>query len=235
MFQKFLDLMRKRKEEGKRIPLHVGLTVNGTEMWCENNDKDLDIGYERSFKLLNEMIEQQIANNVRILTLYLLPQEMSKPDILLSYLTKFLAGVKNSKLIEENQVKISVVGKWYDLPSELIEEIKALIASTKDYDRFFLNLCLNYNGQEEIVDACKLIAKKVQGDKLDPESITAETVKDNIYTSYFMPPDLIIKTGLKKQLFGFLLWDSVRSEIRFANKLFPDYSKDDFVKDVKSF
>ncbi|MBW3021426.1 undecaprenyl diphosphate synthase family protein, partial [Candidatus Woesearchaeota archaeon] len=45
----------------------------------------------------------------------------------------------------------------------------------------------------------------------------------------------IIKTGLKKQLFGFLLWDSARAEIRFANKLFPDYSKEDFLKDVKSF
>ncbi|MEA3430582.1 MAG: polyprenyl diphosphate synthase [Nanoarchaeota archaeon] len=235
MFQKFLELMKKRKEGGKRVPLHVGLTLNGTEAWCEKNGKALDIGYEKSVKVLNEIINEQISHNVRILSVYLLPQFMSKPDILLSYLVKFLKGLKESEIIQNNQVKVSIIGKWYNLPSGLIEEVKELISDTKDYDRFFLNLCLNYNGQEEIVDACKLIAKKVQADKLDPETITAATIKDNIYTSYFMPPDIIIKTGLKKQLFGFLLWDSVKAEVRFANKLFPDYSKDDFVKDIRSF
>lgn len=235
MFQRFLELMKRRKEEGKRIPLHVALTVNGTEAWCEKNSKDIDIGYDRSFSTLHEITKQQIASNIRILTIYILPQYMAKPDILLQYLKKFLETLKNDTVLAENQVKISVIGKWYDLPSDIIEEVKGLIAGTKDYDRFFLNLCLNYNGQEEIVDACKLIAKKVQGDKIDPETIDAETIKENLYTSYFMPPDMIIKTGLRKQMFGFLLWDSVKAELRFANKLFPDYSKDDFVKDVKVF
>lgn len=235
MFHKFLDLMKKRKEDGRRIPLHVALTVNGTEAWCERHNKDLDIGYDKSFNVLKDIVKEQISNNIRIMTIYLLPQFMSKPEILISYLQRFLRELRSNEIIDKNQVKVSVIGKWYDLPSEIIEDVKELIASTKDYDRFFLNLCLNYNGQEEIVDACKLIAKKVQSDKLDPTSISVETIKDNIYTSYFMPPDIIIKTGLKKQLFGFLLWDSIKAEVRFANKYFPDYSSDDFVKDIKSY
>ena len=233
MFEKFIELIKKRKEDGTKIPLHVGLTVNGIRQWCEKNNKDYDFGYEKSFANISQIIESQINNNIRILTVYVLPKFLSDPDLLYSYISKFLKDLRSSSMIHDNQVKISIIGKWYDLPNDIVAEIKETITETRDYDRFFLNFCINYNGHEEIVDACKLIAKKVQSEKLDPESISASTIKDNIYTSYFIPPDMIIKTGLKKQLFGFLLWDSARAKIIFTSKLFPEYTKEDFLKDLK--
>ncbi len=48
--------------------------------------------------------------------------------------------------------------------------------------------------------------------KLDPESIGRSEIKDNIYASYFLPPDLLIKTGTSMKLDGFLLWDSVNAK-----------------------
>jgi len=235
MFEKFTELLKKRKEQGLVLPLHVALTVNGTRKWCEQYKEPYEVGYEKTFKNIKEIIDVQVKSKIRILSIYLLPRYMSGPDLLLKHTNEFFKELKNNSTITSNQVKISVIGKWYDLPSDTVESIKEIISETKDYDKFFLNFCINYNGQEEIVDACKLISKKVLAQKLDPDGISLSTIKDNIYTSYFIPPDMIIKTGRKKQLFSFFLWDSPRSEIIFTDKLFPNYSKDDFLKDIKSY
>ena len=72
-----------------------------------------------------------------------------------------------------------------------------------------------------------MVARKIKSSTLDPDSITKEEIKDNIYSSYFMPPEIIIITGKKKSLDGFLLWDSVKSKVYFSNKLWPDIKIDD--------
>ncbi|MBW2993613.1 undecaprenyl diphosphate synthase family protein, partial [Candidatus Woesearchaeota archaeon] len=137
--------------------------------------------------------------------------------------------------IHKNKIKISALGKWYDIPSRALDSIKETIAETKDYDTFFLNFCINYDGQAEIVDACKMIARQINANKLDVDSITKETIKDNIYASYFLPPDLLIKTGKKKTTSGILLWDSPNTEIFFTKKNWPDFSKSNLMSAVREF
>ena len=110
-----------------------------------------------------------------------------------------------------------------------------MLEETKDYDSFFLNLCINYDGQEEIVDSCKLIGRQIAAGKLAPESITKEVIKENCYSSYFIPPDLIIKTGLKTKIAGVLLWDSLNATIFFVKKNWPELKQSDLQKALKDF
>jgi undecaprenyl diphosphate synthase len=114
----------------------------------------------------------------------------------------------------------------------MIESIKKIIDSTKDYDNYFVNFCINYDGQEEIVDACKMVARRVKLGKIEVDSITKETIKDDLYSSYFLPPDFIFVTGKKRSVSGFLLWDSVNSEIVFTNRLFPELTVKDIEKGI---
>ncbi len=132
--------------------------------------------------------------------------------------------------IEESQIKVSVLGKWYDTPSRLVDPIKNLLEKTKDYDRFFLNFCINYDGQEEIVDACRLVAKQVQLQKLDSEQINKNAIKENLYSSTLLPPDLIIKTGFDKRIGDLLLWDCAYARIYFAGKYWEEFTEEDFLK-----
>jgi undecaprenyl pyrophosphate synthase len=39
------------------------------------------------------------------------------------------------------------------LPQHTVDAVKKILDETKDYDCYFLNFCLHYDGQEEIVDA----------------------------------------------------------------------------------
>ncbi|MGM5488559.1 MAG: undecaprenyl diphosphate synthase family protein [Nanobdellota archaeon] len=106
--------------------------------------------------------------------------------------------------------KVNVFGKWYD--TSLVDTIKNLLKQTGGSS--VINLCINYDGQEEILDACKLIARQVKAGKLDPESILKEDIKENLYTSEVSPPDVIV------QVHGapFLLWDGYTSRIIYVKE-----------------
>lgn len=230
------DFLKKNKNNLKK-PRHIAVTMMGSTIWARNNNISKQEMYRKKHEILKKMIDMQIKLDIPIMTFYLTRKKIEDTEhfiILIDSLIKLFEELREDSRIHKNQIKISVFGKWYDLP-RIVEPIKAIIESTSIYDKFFLNLCVNYEGQEEIVDACKLIARKIKLDKIDVDAIDKELVKDNIYASYFLPPDLIIITGKRKKTNGLLLWDSTDSLIYYSNKLWPDFNKDDFLNAIKEY
>lgn len=240
LLEKFKDLVKKEKTEGikPKIPKHVAITTDGTIRWAKLNKTPLEETYKKSNLLIKSTIKTQVKLNIPILTIYLLPSELKEHEnfsIIIDSVIELFKELSVSEIINENMIKISVLGKWYDLPGRAVEIIKATIDETKDYDNFFLNLCINYDGQEEIVDACKLIARQIKAEKIDVDAIDKEIVKENVYSSYFLQPDLIIKNGKKNIIPGVLLWDSVNAKIFFTERLWPDFGKTDFMKALEIY
>jgi undecaprenyl diphosphate synthase len=224
-----------KKETEKRIPKHVAISSEDTLLWMKKNRiGNPKEAFAKKAKIINEIIGMQIKYCIPIVTILVLDDRKHMPEEV-EVLQKFFSNLVSAKTIHENQVKISVLGKWYDLPGYLVEEIKHVIDETKDYDRFFLNICMNYSGQEEIVDSCRLIARKIKAGKIDIDAINQELLKDNLYSSYFLPPDIIIKTGTKKTWSSLLLWDSPGAHYYFAGKLFNDLTKQDFEDAIDDF
>ena len=240
MLERFKLLLRLQEKEGivKRNIKHLAITTHGMENWSEQNKKPLEETYKKSFELIKQVIELQIKNKIPIFTIYLLPEKLKKEEEFPKFLDEFIAFftmLKSSSLVHENKIKISALGKWYDIPGRAVDSIKETLEDTKDYDSFFVNFCINYDGQEEIVDACRLLGRQIKAGKIDIDNITRETIKDNIYSSYFLPPDLIIKNGKLKTTSGLLLWDSINAEIYFTSKNWPDFTASDFTAAVKSY
>jgi len=221
-----------------KMPKHIAINIKGHYAWAKKRKKDIAETYANGFGVMKRLIKDQIDFEIPVVSLYLLSEQMPNSEQFQLYrekLVDFLSELREYQLIHENKVKISVWGKWYNLPSNIVEHIKFLIDETKDYDGFFLNLCINYNGQEEIVDACKLIARKVRAEKLEPEAISKELLKENLYCSAFLPPDLIIITGYRKELSGLLLWDAAFARLYFANKPWPEFKADDLIDALKFY
>lgn len=214
----------------QNIPKHVAIAIDGCEEYAEKNNVQLKEVYATKFLNIKNLIKIGVKLNIPILTFGM--ESLKSKEEEANCLAEFFNLLVGWDFIEQNQIKVSVLGKWYDLPDRVIEPIKKILTNTKDYDKFFLNLCINYDGQQEIVDACRLIAQQVKLDKIAPESIDKAAVKDKIYASYFLPPDIIIKTGNNKALNGFLLWDSAQSKIHFTEVLWPDFGKEDFLKAI---
>ena len=215
------------------MPKHIAISLDDISDWCRKNNARFSAGCEKYFKSLKRLIELQVKLDVPVFTVYILPDNADKLSDDYMAFSEFIAGffseLMDSSIISEHKLKVSIFGKWYKLPGKAVEALKGIIEATKDCDRFFINFCINYDGREEILDACRLIAKQVQLGKLDPEMITKENIKESIYSSYLLPPEILFLYGERK-LTGLLMWDSVGSNVVFADKSFMEFDEEDFEK-----
>jgi undecaprenyl diphosphate synthase len=219
------------------IPRHIAISLErDVTQWALKNSRDAKSTYDGRAMIVEELIESQVKLNIPVMTIYLLRQDENITDIeeILESIARLFEQLAGNATINRSQVRVSVFGKWYDLPSQPVERIKRVIEATATYDRFFLNFCIYYDGKEEIVDACRLIAMKVKADKLDPGAISSELIKENLYSSYFLAPDIVIING-EKNLSGFMLWDISEARIYFTNKEWPEFNAFDLKKAVDLF
>ena len=240
MLESVKSMIEKRKYSLKiKVPRHIAITTDGVEKWALKNNVSFEDAYKRDFLIIKSTVRLMVKLKIPILSFYILEKNIDResehyPQLLDSIVDMF-DELSESKIIHENKIKVSVLGKWYSLPGRVVDAIKKAIEETKDYDSFFVNFCINYDGQEELVDAIKLIGMQIKSGKIDPELIDKDVIKENIYSSYFLPPDLMIKNGSIKETSGFLLWDSINTKLYFTNKLWPDFDRTEFMDAIKDY
>lgn len=240
MLTELRSIIKKEKDVlSIKLPRHIAITLDGTEIWALKNNISYEESYKKAFFLLRNTIRSQVKLKIPMLSFYILDENYDKEsesyDYLLDAIVEMLNELTNNEFVNENKIKVSVIGKWYNLPSRIVDPIKKVIDETKDYDGFFVNLCINYNGQEEIVNAIKLLGMQIKAGKLDPDLIDKDSIKENLYSSYFLPPDLMIKNGNRKETSGFFLWDSINTKIYFTNKLWPDFDRIEFMDALREY
>ena len=237
MFKKITDILKAREKIhffNGSLPRHIAIAMEKEPKATKNIS--LEEMYNKRNILIKKIINTQIRFKVPIVSLFLLSTNAKNSEnfsFLMDDLSKFFNELIKDKKIYVEQIKVSVLGRWYDLPERVITPIREIIQSTKDYDKFFLNFCINYDGHDEIVDACRLIARQIKSEKIDPESINNQLIKENLYSSYFISPDLIIEN--KKRFSGLLLWDSKNSMISFTGKQWYDLTKTDLFNAIENF
>ena len=177
----------------KKIPLHIA--VNLGELTPEVS--------ESAISFYNEMTKTGFP----ILTLSFTVKDES---VAKDFFNKL--GEQN---IFEEQVRTFIIGDWYGLDHKIVEKIKFLIDNTKDFDKQFLNILVNYDGKKELFASMKLLLKKAELKQANIDEVDEAVIKENLFNSYFLPPELIIETGSKYS--GLLLWDSPGSKIFFSS------------------
>ena len=99
---------------------------------------------------------------------------------------------------------------------------------TKNCKKIIVNLAINYGSRNEIVDTIKNLNK-------NNFSISVKNFEKNLYTKGQPNPDILIRTGGKKRLSNFLLWQLAYAELYFINKLWPDFNTMDYNKILNNF
>ena len=211
-----------KKTTDKNKPKHVILNLYPI-VTTEDTNK---AGYQRLLTNVLSIIDTQIENNIPILTISLGKKENINENVLFGEMDKFIEKAN------EHKINVTIFGKWYDLKGQLVEQLKKLNSDTKEFDHFFLNFCINYDGKEEIKDASRVIVKKAIMDKKDDE-VTIDLIKENIYSSFLLPPDLVIEPDTTFR--GTFLWDSYNTKIFQLNKPVLDITKADVSKAIEKY
>jgi undecaprenyl diphosphate synthase len=98
-----------------------------------------------------------------------------------------------------------------------------------------LTLALSYGGRQEIVDAIRNIATKVERGQVRAGDISEQLLTDSLYTAGMPEPDLLIRTSGENRVSNFLLWQIAYTEIYITPTLWPDMSKDEFLAAIYDF
>jgi len=99
---------------------------------------------------------------------------------------------------------------------------------TKKCNKILVNLAINYGSKNEIIETIKKIYK-------NNITINIKNFEKNLYTKNIVNPDILIRTGGKKRLSNFLLWQIAYTEVYFVNKLWPDFKINDYTKIINNF
>jgi len=145
----------------------------------------------------------------------------------------------SEELADIGRWKLQMVGDKEALPATALGRMAAVEKVTSKNSGTHVNLAIAYGGRKEIADAMRDILRKhsKDGSTVDQlaEVMTPELIAEHLYTGGQPDPDLLIRTSGEQRLSGFLLWQSANSEFYFAEALWPDFRRVDFLRALRDF
>lgn len=219
------------------IPRHVGIIMDGNGRWAKMKGRKRSFGHLEGSKTLENIALYAIECGVQILSVYAFSTDnfkRSKEEV--DYLMDLFITMFNNKMkkIKDNDIKIIFSGRRKPLREDVLASMDKIVEETKNNKRGILNICLNYGGQEEIVDATKKIVKLVNNGELKICEIDKNSFYKYLYND--LPPlDLLIRTSGEYRLSNFMPYQSTYSEFYFTDTLFPDFDSREFDKAIENY
>ena len=223
-----------------KLPEHLGLILDGNRRWIKKQGiNDVSKGHMAGYLTLKKILHPIFQAGIHYLTVYALSIEnlrnrtSKETEFLLKLLVRGVKDVLSEPLIHEKRVRVRLIGRLYELPENIQKEIEKMNRATDEYHDNFINFCVVYDGQDEIVDAVKsIICSGVSADE-----VTRSMIKKNLYTHDFPELEYIIRTGMEDgaRISGFLLWDSSYAEFKFRPEYWPEYNQEMLLEDLKDY
>ena len=213
-----------------KIPHHVAIIMDGNGRWAEKRGLKRTKGHQKGAETLKKISEYIFDKKVKILSVFAFSTENWKRDKEeVDYLMDlFLKSFKdNFDSLKKKGVKIIFSGVKYKLSDKVINAMDKMMKETENNANGIFNICLNYGGRIEIVEATKRICTDVLNNKISIDDITEECYNKYLFND-LEPIDLMIRTSGEYRLSNFMLWQMAYSELYFTNTLWPDFDEKEF-------
>jgi undecaprenyl diphosphate synthase len=213
------------------LPKHVAVIMDGNGRWAKRQGLPRIMGHKRGVDALKDLLRCCQDWGIQALTAYAFSTEnWKRPREEVDFLMTLFQRVLRQELREmvEENIQIQFVGNLQALPKSLQAEISRSMAATEKNSGIRFSVATNYGGRQEIVEACRAIAQKVQQGLLQPDEISEEVFEGHLYTAGITDPDLLIRTSGEMRLSNFLLWQMAYGEIYITDTLWPDFNRVEF-------
>lgn len=207
-----------------RLPRHVAVIMDGNGRWARERRLPRVAGHRAGIEAVRETLEVSARLGIEVLTLYAFSQEnWKRPRAEVTTLMTLLREYVRKELhtLQENNIRLRVIGRIDDLPSAARRELERALDATRDKTGLQFNIALSYGGRTEIVDACRSVLRA----GLDPDLVDAATFSGHLYTAGQPDPDLLIRTSGELRISNFLLWQIAYAEIWVTDTLWPDFRR----------
>ncbi len=213
---------------------NIAIIMDGNGRWAKKNNLQIKEGHARGVSALKEIVKESVNQNIESLTVYAFSTEnWKRPKSEVKAINNLIINSINNELDEliEQQVKVRFFGDYSNFGKKTYEKIKfAEEKSFSNKPKLRLNVALGYGGKMDIINIAREVSRlKIKASNIDEHTISelSQVPESNI--------DLLIRTGGDTRISNFLLYQIAYSEIHFVKKLWPDYSKQDFKRNINKF
>ena len=206
------------------IPAHVAVVMDCNVRWAKDRFLPRVEGHRRGMAALKRLTEAARKAGIRHLTVFAFSSENWKrpADEVNALMRFFVDGLtREAETLSEAGIRLHVVGDTKVFSPELQAAIRTAEQMTEGAQAMTLNICANYGGRWDVVDAVNRLVR-------DGKPVTVETVTDAVSMQWAGPVDLMIRTGGEQRISNFLLWQLAYAELWFTEVLWPDFSEADF-------
>jgi len=212
----------------EQVPAHVAIVMDGNGRWAKQRGLPRTAGHEAGEASLLDVVHGAIEIGVKEISAYAFSTEnwRRSPEEV-KFLMGFNRDVIRRRRDEMNDlgVRIRWVGKEQKLWKSVINELQEAEALTQTNRVLTLNMCVNYGGRAELVDATIAIAREVAKRKLKPEQITEKLLTKHLYNPEMRDVDLFLRSSGEQRTSNFLPWQSAYAEMVFLDVLWPDVDR----------
>lgn len=201
------------------VPRHIAIVMDGNGRWASKRFLPRIAGHKQGVEALKRIVRACAQRKVAALTVFAFSSEnWSRPADEVSGLMELLAVALSKEVsqLKRDGVQLHFVGARDTLSQRVKDGFDSAEACTAENTTLVLNVCFNYGGRWDLVQAAKRLAQAGQ-------PITEESMAGAMSLAHCRDPDLIIRTGGETRISNFLLWQAAYSELYFSDVLWPDF------------
>ena len=203
------------------VPQHVAIVMDGNGRWAKKRFMPRLSGHREGLEALKRCVRACAQRGVKILTVFAFSSEnWNRPADEVSGLMDLLfkAVTKEVPELHAQGIQLHFVGERSALSASMRHALSEAEHTTRDNQQLILNVCVNYGGRWDMVQAAAKLARQGQ-------EITEESLQQALALSHVPDPDLLIRTGGEQRISNFLLWQTAYSELYFCDTLWPEFDE----------
>jgi len=214
---------------------HVAIILDGNGRWATKRGLSRSMGHKAGFDNLKKLSKHIFKKGIKMLSVFAFSTENFKRDKEeVDYLMSLLVNNFKSLINKKDNVKIVFSGRRDNLRDDVISAIEEIEELTKNNTKHVFNICFNYGGRAEIIDATKKIVKDCKEGFLNIEELNEELYKKYLYNE-ICDIDLLIRTSGEYRISNYMLYQLSYCEMYFTDVLFPDFNDKEFDKAIENF
>ncbi len=228
----------KKRLDGLKMPEHVGMIMDGNGRWAERHGVSHLEGHAEGRKATRRVIQAASDFGIKVLSLYAFSTEnWSRSDQEVSGLMHIIEAALMQELnhLHRTGIRVYASGRLHQLPESLQETIREAIELTAENTDMNLNLCINYGGRAEIVDATRAVCRDVLCGELNVEDIDEVAFSGYLYNPELPDLDLMVRSSGELRISNFLLWQGAYCEFVSLETLWPDFDAESLLEAIKEF
>ena len=218
----------------KIYPEHVAIILDGNRRWAKERNLPSLKGHRKGFENIQKLAPYIFKKGTKYLSVFAFSTEnFNRSEEEVKYLMDIFVEMFKKRLKEKDKGNIKIVfsGRKDRLRDDVLEAMEKIEEQTKDNTDGVFNICLNYGGQQEIVDGIKKVVDDVINGKINKDDIDINSFYDYLYNK--VPPvDFMIRTSGEERISNFMIYELSYAEMYFPKVYFPDFNEEEYEKAI---